>query len=180
MPKIAFEKVVIKIFGSGSRTKDHHASIKKAFKDAAGAALNKAKLPEVRKLLASLEEDVEVGSWTVVCSACNKKFVEERKTSPKSCSECGNTRILKSRSDIPKTTTLSHRASLTGKIFVSIKCTDPQKDESGSSVCKKTRKVATQDLFQVKRCIPCQERHKQRARRRRTAARRAAIKKGKK
>lgn len=46
-------------------------------------------------------------------------------------------------------------------VRVTVKCQDPQVDSEGTSVCSKTREVAIQDVFQVKRCDSCQSRYTQ-------------------
>lgn len=57
---------------------------------------------------------------------------------------------------------------------VVIECTDPQTkqgpDGKAVSVCVKKREIAVQDLFQVTRCEPCQDRIVRKARRVRQAA----------
>lgn len=53
---------------------------------------------------------------------------------------------------------------------VRIRCSDPQ-TRQGESVCRGHREIATQDLFQVRRCEACQDRVLKRARRERTKAR---------
>lgn len=55
---------------------------------------------------------------------------------------------------------------------VLIKCTDPQVDGDGESVCTETREIAVQDLFQVYRCESCQDRAVQIYRNRRARERR--------
>lgn len=41
---------------------------------------------------------------------------------------------------------------------VVIRCDDPQTMANGRSVCVERREIAVQDLFQVRRCVPCQKR----------------------
>lgn len=53
-------------------------------------------------------------------------------------------------------------ASETGRpLAVKIRCTDPQVDGAGESVCEKTRIVTIQDAFQTVRCEACQGRRTQ-------------------
>lgn len=61
-----------------------------------------------------------------------------------------------------------------GPTRVTIECDDPQ-TRLGVPVCVKTRTIAVQDLFQVHRCEPCQDRVVRRARRARTATRDKAL-----
>lgn len=66
-----------------------------------------------------------------------------------------------------------------GPIRVEIQCTDPQTIK-GENICVGTREIAVQDLFQVRRCAPCQKRVTRAARRERQKAKdkalRAAVK----
>lgn len=66
-----------------------------------------------------------------------------------------------------------------GPIRVVIQCTDPQ-TVKGENICAGEREIAVQDLFQVRRCAPCQKRVTRSARRERQKAKdkalRAAVK----
>lgn len=59
---------------------------------------------------------------------------------------------------------------------VLVKCTDPQTDREGNKICGGTREIAVQDLFQTKRCQPCQKRYLQTYRNARAKTTRSARK----
>lgn len=46
-------------------------------------------------------------------------------------------------------------------IRVVVKCTQPQTNREGKSVCSKEKEIAAQDVFQTSRCTTCQKRHQQ-------------------
>lgn len=56
-----------------------------------------------------------------------------------------------------------------GPTRVVIQCTDPQ-TVKGENICAGEREIAVQDLFQVRRCAPCQKRVTRAARRERQKA----------
>jgi hypothetical protein len=67
-----------------------------------------------------------------------------------------------------------------GPTRVRIRCTDPQtkqEDDKQVSVCEKEREIAVQDLFQVTRCVACQDRVLRKARRTRQSKKNKELRK---
>jgi len=159
MTRIDTDAVAAVLYEKGIRAKDHHATIRKAVKEEGFGKITKPILDQLRERLEEAHQENNQTVWAIQCGDCGAEYEEERVTSPKSCSECSSIRIIKTRGLLPEGTVLDRRET-TGRVIVKIKCTDPQTSSSGLSICKKTRLVATQDLFQVTRCIPCQDRYR--------------------
>ena len=167
-------KAVKAMLAAGITASTHHAAIKAAYKAETGEKLGKAGYEAVKAALAkpakaTKAEPVALSTDEAMKRA--KQVVAERKAAGETGWE-NVTRVIEAGAD--------------GKpVRVEIKCADPQKDRDGKSVCSKTREIASQDVFQVKRCSTCQDRAQQIyrnevAKSKRAQARKATGKKGRK
>ncbi len=137
-------KLIAQLVANGIASTDHHAKVKKAIEEATDQKPSKEDYQRIKGLLEQVEQEPKAEVVTL----------EERQAlEPDKWGKV--VRIVE--------------ASPEGKPYrVVIACQDVQDEE----ICEGEREIATQDLFQVERCVPCQRRamNRRRAQKRKAKA----------
>lgn len=157
--------IIAALYAAGVRSGDHHASVKKALADQTGEKPTKEQYQEAKEALAQHEEQIAQGE-----QASPEELLAKAQE------------IVKQRakdSDMPGWENVIRvtEAGVDGApARVVVRCVDSQTNRAGESVCDEERTINAQDVFQVRRCTPCQKRAQQIYRNELAKRRRAARK----
>lgn len=190
--------LIDQLISEGITSDTHHATIKKVAGDITGSKISSSDYKEIREALQNPTEEANVPTATAEPKAKKAKAKKTtkkaaKKAAPKAKAEKKEKQVAEPLSDkqrakkakeiiaergddpdmqgwenVVKATETNERGV---PLRVEIRCSDTQE----GAECAKTREIAAQDVFQVKRCIPCQKRYTQNyrnelARRRRAEA----------
>lgn len=152
------ETIAVKLQQANVAPDAHHMTIKKAIEKVTGAKPTKDEYTAVREALTNLPEDA-----TDDLMAKANAIVEQRAADP----------------DMPgweHVIGISEVGVDGAPARVIVACSDPQTLRDGTEICEEEREIAAQDVFQVRRCAPCQKRSNALARNARAKAKRAEAK----
>lgn len=158
--------ILYKLIEQGIESDTHHATVKSTFKDVTGEKLGKDGYRDVKEALAALEEEIEAAEAPDPKALLKQaeKIVRERAGDPD----------MEGWENVVEVTEVSPKGK---PVRVIVECQDPLETRDGESVCVETREIQAQDVFQVRRCEPCQSRHLQLIRNRLARERRRRQKK---
>lgn len=154
------QELVQELYDEGIRSDTHHMTLKSAFKEATGSEKNPTKdqQEEIRTGLEILDNAQAQEAVAAAEGDAEAYVKQQKKENPEDWGKVREPREWNEKGVATR---------------VLIECQNPQVNSKGDSICDETREIAVQDLFQVTRCVPCQNRYTQLYRNERARIRRA-------